>query len=123
MVRDTGGIRLENAMKFLGVDGPTLMKVAGILSEHDIVKINYNLVGETVFKPGKDINRKIESMPDKAKDGGAATEVVRDENVLNTIDKTEDKTERVDRMVDEIRRRIWGEKLKKEKPPETKKPT
>ena len=104
LVKDTKQIKLEDAERALGVDEETAMKIAGILSEHDIIKVSYTIVGETVFVPGANIDKKPE------------------ESIIETIEKNpeknaEDKTEKVDKLVEEIRRRILEKKYSNHKEP------
>jgi len=118
MVKATGGIRQDSAIKFLGVDDKTIAKMAGVLGEHNIIKIDYTIVGETIYKPGPSINKRVDDDLKQTEDQRGAQEkpgLKPEPNPAEENISSEDKTERVDRIIEELRGRMLEKKLNNKK--------
>ena len=100
IVKDAKEIRLEESVKTLGADKDAVIRLASMLAEHDIVKVNYTLVGEIVFTPGLNIDK-------------TPSETGQDSEKEKRVVGSGDKTEEVDVIVDEIRRKILEKRYKK----------
>jgi AbrB family looped-hinge helix DNA binding protein len=59
LVKKKNEIKLEDATAALDVDQETVVKLAEILKDQEIIDIHYTIVGETIFKPGPRIDTDV----------------------------------------------------------------
>ncbi|MCX6695512.1 MAG: hypothetical protein NTU61_04390 [Candidatus Altiarchaeota archaeon] len=115
IVKRKNEVKVEDVVKALQTDSETLMKIACILNEHEIIRLNYNIVGEAVVKPGPNIDKKVEGDVSADADKRAIPEPqnkIVDNSQKSRLDSSEDKTEKVSRVIYQLRKRIADKKIK-----------